>query len=155
MGLPDITVAAWTGSPQSFLDSEPAPASVYPKGQVSRADEDVYLAWRPFGYIAKELLEPDLWPWLDHSCMKEYSHWVWYIKKGNDILRDVQLGFRRDTDRFVPDVPDRLKMYSARRRAGHDSVIKLEPSRKSTLRMINSCVEDTPGSHKQNSHPVQ
>ncbi|KAL2176555.1 uncharacterized protein P884DRAFT_260573 [Thermothelomyces heterothallicus CBS 202.75] len=156
MALPDITVAAWTGSPQSFLDSEPAPAGQGPKGQVSRADvlrhrynfrlqEDAYLSWRPFGYIAKELLEPDLWPWLERGYIREYSHWVWYIKRGNDVLRDVQLGFRRDTNRFVPDVPDRLKTYSARRRAGRNSVIKLEPSKTSTLRMIDACVEDVCG----------
>lgn len=89
--LPDSTVAAWTGSPQSFLDDElPSPYThPNPKEAISRSDvlrhrhnfrlqDDSYrsLSWRPFGHVARELTEPDLWPWLDRGHVREYVHWV-------------------------------------------------------------------------------
>ncbi|KAK4038466.1 hypothetical protein C8A01DRAFT_47926 [Parachaetomium inaequale] len=123
MTLPDSTVAAWTG-PYMYLNKP-----------ISRSDDDSSrpLSWRPFGYVARELVELHLWPWLERGCMREYVYWVWWIKTSKGLVRDIQLGFRRDTGRFVPDVPDHVSA---------NDVIRLGPSRDSTLRMLNFCMLD-------------
>ncbi len=38
MPLPDSTVAAWTGSPQSFLDDESPSPYIHPNEPISRSD---------------------------------------------------------------------------------------------------------------------
>lgn len=157
---PDTTMAAWTGAPQSFLDEEGS--DTYPNltDQVPRARllrlryhfilQDpmiTHFSWRPFGHVLKRDIEPDLWPWLECGYSREYLHWVWWIKEGKDTVQDVQLGFRRDTGRFVADVPDNLETISVKdedlRCPGSD--IKLEPSYQSTRWMLNSCVQDSSG----------
>ncbi|KAI1502668.1 hypothetical protein F5X99DRAFT_407744 [Biscogniauxia marginata] len=157
MAPPDAAVAAWTGSPQSFLDEQSVHA--YPEllDLVSRADllrhrynfrlQDTSpaLSWRPFGYVAKDTVELELWPWLERRHIREYMHWVWWIKDGRNIVRDVQLGFRRDTVRFVIDVPDSLELDFVDQLTGRDNGIKLAPTRESTLRMIHYCMEDISG----------
>lgn len=128
MAPPDIAVAAWTGSPQSFLDEESL--CVYPEitDMVLKSDllrhrynsrlqdsTSTPLSWRPFGDVAKAAIEPYLWPWLEQGHIREYGHWIWWIKKGKRLIRDVQLGFRQETDRFTKDVPDRLELMSVGR----------------------------------------
>ncbi|KAH6624081.1 hypothetical protein B0J18DRAFT_478435 [Chaetomium sp. MPI-SDFR-AT-0129] len=165
LARPDTAVAAWTGAPQSFLD-EPS-QNPYGAGktdqQIARHDllrhrynfhlqdeMSVRLSWTPFGSVPRECVEPDLWPWLDRGHIREYVHWVWWISQGraNTDTRlhcDVQRGFRRDTGRFVEDVPDHLDVTRARgRRARHGS-IKMEPSRASTSRMVSHCMQDITG----------
>lgn len=78
--------------------------------------------------------------------MREYVHWVWYLQRGKHAHREIQLGFRRDTGRFVPNVPDRLELIDGpdvRRSQKHE--IKLEPSKQSTLNMLHYAVEDLNG----------
>ena len=158
MAPPDLAVAAWTGSPMSFLDDKSAHPYKDPEEPVSRADllrhrdnfrlqEEAFRtsAWRPFGYVARDLIEPDLWPWLERGYVREYVHWVWWIKKGKHVRRDVQLGFRRNTGRFAANVPDRLETIPVLRPAGYNDAIKLEPSKEATLLMIYYCLEDVTG----------
>ncbi|KAK4113739.1 hypothetical protein N656DRAFT_788667 [Canariomyces notabilis] len=124
--------AAWTGSPQSFLDVESSQRYTDPKELVHESSRT--LSWRPFGTIGKEFIEPELWPWLERGHARE-QHFV----------HNIQLGFRKDTGRFVSDVPDCLDKVPAKRPSGHRGDIKLEPSRASTLRMIHYCMEDVGG----------
>ncbi|KAK3936439.1 hypothetical protein QBC46DRAFT_419368 [Diplogelasinospora grovesii] len=158
MATPNPAVAAWTGSPQSLLDDESAHPYKDSEELVSRTDllrhrynfslqddASINSPWRPFGYIAKELIELDLWPWLERGHVRKYVHWVWWIKKGKHTLPSAQLGFRRDTGKFAADVPDRLDKVPVNHPTGHDNDIKLEPSKKSTLRMIHFCMEDVSG----------
>ncbi|KAK4143142.1 uncharacterized protein C8A04DRAFT_37693 [Dichotomopilus funicola] len=170
LARPDTAVAAWTGTPQSFLDdSSPNPYGAGKTDQkIARHDllrhrynfhlqdeMSVRLSWIPFGSIPRECVEPDLWPWLDRGHTREYVHWVWWIrqgraKTGTRLHCDVQRGFRRDTGRFVEDVPDHLDVTRARgRRARHGS-IKMEPSRASTSRMVSHSILALPGA---DSHP--
>jgi hypothetical protein len=159
MALPDTTVAAWTGSPQSFLDDESPNPYTHLDQPISRSDvlrhrynfrlqddSSRPLAWRPFGHVARELIEPDLWPWLERGCVREYVYWVWWIKTSKGLVQDVQLGFRRDTGRFVADVPDHVgTLLRGRGRIAASEVIRLGPSRDSTLRMLNFCMLDVRG----------
>jgi hypothetical protein len=159
MAPPDPAVAAWTGSPQSFLDVESSRRYTDPKELVPLADllrhrynfrlqdeSSRTLSWRPFGTIGKEFIEPELWPWLERGHAREYVHWVWWVKVGRQhFVHNLQLGFRKDTGRFVSDVPDCLDKVPAKRPSGHRGDIKLEPSRASTLRMIHYCMEDVGG----------
>jgi len=62
----------------------------------------------PFRARPREWVEPDLWPWLERGHVREYVHWVWWIKTTKGWVQDVQLGFRKDTGRFVADVPNHL-----------------------------------------------
>ncbi|KAI0430730.1 hypothetical protein F5Y09DRAFT_220431 [Xylaria sp. FL1042] len=156
MATPDAAVAAWTGSPQSFLDE--MYTTRYSLDHVSRADllrhrynfrlQDTtspLLSWRPFGYVAKDTIELDLWPWLERGAPRRYVHWVWWIKKGNSLVRDTQLGFRMDTGRFVAGVPDHLELNCLNQLSIYNTNIKLAPSKESTLRMIRYCIEDISG----------
>ncbi|KAF2962891.1 hypothetical protein GQX73_g10683 [Xylaria multiplex] len=167
MAPPDTAVAAWTGSPQSFLDQKPSYTSRNLLDPVSRADllrhrhnrrlqdeTSLPLSWRPFGYVAKETIELDLWPWLEYGDFREYVHWVWWIKEGKSAVCDIQLGFRKDTGRFVIDVPDSLELNHPDQLTGCNNVIKLTPSRESTLRMITYCIEDICGDRDTNISTV-
>ena len=158
MSLPDSTVAAWTGSPQSFLDDESSSPYTHPNEPISRSDvlrhrynfrlqDDSCraLSWRPFGHVARELVEPDLWPWLERGHVREYVHWVWWVKTSKGLVQDVQLGFRKDTGRFVPGVPDHLGTLRGRGRISANEAIRLGPSRDATLRMLNFCMQDVRG----------
>lgn len=158
MAPPDPTVTAWTGSPQSFLDDDSTYIYIDQKEPVPRADllrhrfnfrlqDEAYrkLSWRPFGHVTKELIEPDLWPWLERGHSREYIHWVWWVRRGKHVVHDVQRGFRRDTGRFAAKVPDRLQTIPAAGHAEHDALIKLGPSKEATLLMISYCMEDVCG----------
>ena len=95
LAYPDPTIAAWTGSKQSFLDEECS--SVY-KGHselVSTADvlrhrfnfqladaDTYYLGWQPCGTIKMEQIELELWPRLESpSPLRQYIQWVWCLGK--------------------------------------------------------------------------
>lgn len=72
------------------------------------------------------------------------------VHRGKDVHHDVQLRFRRDTGRFVTDIPDHLDMVHVRRRVtGHNADVKLTPSKESTLRMISFCLEDVCGDREE------
>ncbi|KAH9909258.1 hypothetical protein F4778DRAFT_716006 [Xylariomycetidae sp. FL2044] len=158
MARPDPTVSAWTGSPQSFLDQGMSRVYSDPKDLVPRAEllrhrynfrlqnaYSVLLSWTPFGFIPKEAIEVDLWPWVEHQYAREYMHWVWWIKTNKGLTQHIQRGFRNDTGRFVPDVPDRLGMVHLDHVAACDDSLNLEPSRAATVRMVSHCMEDMSG----------
>jgi len=161
MSLPDTAVAAWTGSPQSFLDDTSVRPYQDPESPMSRSDVLRHrhnftlqddgcrkLSWRPFGHVARELVEPDLWPWLERGHVRGYIHWVWWIKTEKGLAQDIQLGFHRDTGRFVSDVPDHLEILRGHVGISGNGyeVMKLAPSRDSTVRMLNFCMLDVRGS---------
>lgn len=164
MARPDTTASVWIGAPQSFHDDRDSSMGIYTdqKAMVPFADvlkhrynlrpRDYYrtpLAWRPFGSLPKEKIEVDLWPWLEKGRTKRYLHWVWWVKKDGIMTKDIQHGFRRDTGRFLPDVPDNLDMAPADQDAKSGEIvigdIKLEPSLQATLRMIGHCMDDVDG----------
>ena len=65
----------------------------------------ITLAWRPFGFLPKEKIEVGLWPWLEDAHNRTYLYWVWWIEEDGAMTKDIQHGFRRDTGRFLSDVP--------------------------------------------------
>lgn len=156
---PDIAVAVWTGSPQSFVDEESS--GVYPESTdiaiVPRADllrhrynlslrdmSSTRFSWRPFGEVCKSDIELFLWPWLEREHKREYLHWIW-VKADKLAMRDVQVGFRKETRRFIADIPDHLEMMGRQAGAGSHEDIKLAPSREATLRMTYYCLEGVGG----------
>ncbi|KAG5812880.1 hypothetical protein H9Q74_008430 [Fusarium xylarioides] len=159
MASPDTTVSSWTGSPQSFLDQETSRAYVHLNDSVSKADllrcrynlrlqdtSSALLSWQPFGVVPKTAIEPDLWPWLERRFARTYQHWVWYIKKGDKVARrNIQEGFRKDTNRFVEAVADCLDVVHSHKGTERSTDASVEPSREATLRMINYCMEDATG----------
>lgn len=87
MAAPDTTTAAWTGSAQSFLDDEIINSYTDVRALVPIADllkscyklrlqdtSQVTLAWRPFGFLFKERIEVDRWPWLGDTCNRKYLY---------------------------------------------------------------------------------
>ncbi|PFH61891.1 hypothetical protein XA68_15907 [Ophiocordyceps unilateralis] len=156
----DPMLSAWTGSKQSFVE---CPADADRPGStlggnpdlVSRADllryrsfyklQDNYLlplAWRPFGYIKKQDIEPELWPYLHLKPALQYQHFTWYIGKQ---ASPPSLGFRRDTGRDVKNVGDDLTRRSAANNPPivRSEVIRVPPSQESTLRMVSFLADDS------------
>lgn len=157
-------VSAWTGSKQSFLDDEKTFPDATRPGQVSRADllrcranfhlqdtASIALAWRPWGYMAKQDVEPELWPCLESKCSRQYHSFTWYHPNKS---YPATFGFRREEKRDIKQVPDNL----ACRRSGEQCQsacqheVKLAPSKKSTLRMLSFLVGDAVGGrHSDNA----
>ena len=167
MGPPDQVGAVWTGSPQSFLDDRSHHSYPHPTDPVPRADllrhrhnfllQDSaarLLAWRPFGFVEKKSIELDLWPWLEQGHVRDYVHWVWCTKSTSGYAHDEQLGFRKDTGRFIENVPDRLGFITAANAStgptGHGLDLALAPSQESTLQMIFHCTRDITGDMDNN-----
>ncbi|ROT35419.1 hypothetical protein SODALDRAFT_65589 [Sodiomyces alkalinus F11] len=111
LSTPDTTVAAWTGSAQSYLDDSVPTDVHHTESQssesriISRADQLrhrylflrqdpgwTYSAWRPFGSVPMKNVESELWPQLELEYSLEYVDWIWWTKDGND----VQKGYRHD-----------------------------------------------------------
>jgi hypothetical protein len=148
---PDITTAAWTGSPQSFLDIREAPIrkhETFSQADILRRRRNFLLddtsrslfSWRPFGTIEKKDIELDLWNYLSHYS-REYLHWEWI-----DVSKKqcIQHGFKRDGGRYTEGVPDNLKLRHPgellRIEAG---TIKVAPSKRSTLNMLDHSVQES------------
>ncbi|KAE9373832.1 hypothetical protein N431DRAFT_337065 [Stipitochalara longipes BDJ] len=120
---PDIDVAAWTGSPQSFLDEEFLGTYQGKEAQIPRSDlmrhrfnfrlgypDFIRFGWQPFGFVEKKEIEPELWPSLELGRPREYKHWVWWLKnKENQMIAKIQPGFRQgkakniEVDTIHPD----------------------------------------------------
>lgn len=127
---PDITLSAWTGSPNSFWDEDvtnsyPNLEDLVPRVDVLRCRFNLLLqndhwnrsfCWRPSGHIRKTYVELDIWPCLEKGSTRKYLHWIWWDKDGNP---DVQLGFRRDTGRFV-DIYDDLEVVEPKGYQSHE-----------------------------------
>jgi len=120
---PDIDVAAWTGSPQSFLDEGFLDTYRGKEAQIPRSDlmrhrfnfrlgypDFIRFGWQPFGFVEKKEIEPELWPSLELGRPREYQHWVWWLKnKENQMIANIQPGFRQgkaknvEVDTIHPD----------------------------------------------------
>ncbi|KAM0425628.1 hypothetical protein ACHAPT_009160 [Fusarium lateritium] len=123
-----------------------------PTDSVSRADllrcrfdrklqdsANITLSWRPFGYIEKGMVEPELWPQLETEYTRKYHSFTWYIRK--KPISDK--GFRRCSGRTVRDVPDDLEMRtSAKHSEENGQAINIRPSKQSTRTMMSLLVED-------------
>jgi hypothetical protein len=117
---PDIDVAAWTGSAQSFLDEKFSGTYQGMAAQIPRSDllrhrfnfrlghpDSIRYGWQPFGYVAKEQIEPELWPALERGQPREYIHWVWWLKdKEHQMIAKIHQGFRRGKVKQVEHVDD-------------------------------------------------
>ncbi|KAL1858122.1 hypothetical protein VTK73DRAFT_7936 [Phialemonium thermophilum] len=113
LSFPDITVSAWTNSPNSFWELGPGGRvdashqslrDVVPRVDVLRCrynynlrDESWNLAtpWTPLGTIRKTEVEVDIWPSLERGFGRRYAHWIWQVD-GHEV---VQHGYRRDVGR--------------------------------------------------------
>ena len=164
MAVPDTTASAWTGSAQTFLDEKTDTVYANLEDRVPAVDllkrrytfrlQDPYyipLAWRPFGSFPKRKVELDLWPWLERQHTRRYAFWVWWIKGGEEMKRDIQHGFSCDTRRFLPiAAADEPEMAPADASADAETVhdrdidraIKLGPSLQATLRMLDHCMDE-------------
>ncbi|KAG5778133.1 hypothetical protein H9Q73_008205 [Fusarium xylarioides] len=152
---PDPMVSAWTGSKQSFLDSGKDSIYMRTSDSVSKADllrcrfdhklqdsATSALSWRPFGYIEKGRVEPELWPQLETKYTRKYHSFTWYFKK--KPIADK--GFQRCTGRSVKEVPDDLEMRSSAKQLEENyRAVDARPSKESTRRMMSFLVEDAVG----------
>ncbi|KAI1420500.1 hypothetical protein F5Y12DRAFT_719455 [Xylaria sp. FL1777] len=156
---PDLVMAAWSGTPQSFLDRAEVRAysetEDIPQSDILWHRHNLELArstaaWSPFGTAKIKDVELELWPFLQQGSSRDYLHWVWLVKDGQDIQR----GFRRDTGRYVREIPDQLDLIrSEREQDGEIPEMKVTPSKEATLRMLVLAVEDVVGDiHLGNAH---
>ncbi|OIW26963.1 hypothetical protein CONLIGDRAFT_547286, partial [Coniochaeta ligniaria NRRL 30616] len=154
MAAPDTAVAAWTGVPQSFLDDDKLHANPSLTERVSAADllrhrynhclqdaASAPLSWLPFASFDKNVIEMELWPWLERGHVRTYVHWVWWINN----TRQVEKGFHNDTGRFAAHVPDRLQIRPSGRPGERNPDVNLEPSKNATLRMVYYLSVDASG----------
>ncbi|KAM5347212.1 hypothetical protein ACJ41O_010217 [Fusarium nematophilum] len=155
---PDPIIAAWTGSKQSFLDLDKDSLYTEESDAVPRADvlrcrfdlklqdyASTLLAWRPFGYMRKAEVEPDLWPQLETKYTRRYHSFVWYHSK--KPMRPDR-GFRNDTGRDVKNVPDDLELRPSSVECRDEEPhcrLYLRPSRILTRTMMSFLVEDGMG----------
>lgn len=150
---PDISVAAWTGSAQSFVDLNGSQNQC--SDTIARADilrgrynfrlsdtRHSTLSWRPFGDISAHAIEPDLRGYLKCGCTREYQYWVWYRVEDADAK---QHGFKKDTGRYTPTVWDNLNLKPPEDGRPGTPAFKLAPSKKATLLMIDHSVEEISG----------
>lgn len=123
ISYPDLATSAWTGSPNSFWETEQGTGDLYPDAadMVLRADVlrcrlnhnlqdrnwNFAFCWRPFGHVRKEDVELDIWPSLEQGFAREYAYWVWSIDGRGPVVR---LGFRRETGRFVDHIHDDMEV---------------------------------------------
>ncbi|OAA64489.1 hypothetical protein SPI_03136 [Niveomyces insectorum RCEF 264] len=153
---PDPTAAVWTSTPHSYLDdphqraypdaAEPVALYDLLRHRYNfRLQETVYLAWRPFGSVPRAAIEPELWPWLERGLPRRYVTWVWWLQSKAGMVCYPQAGFRTDTGRCKPNVPDRLEL--ATRTKGEDDMpqLKLHASRTMTAWMLSRSKEHVGG----------
>ncbi|KAH9904341.1 hypothetical protein F4778DRAFT_59622 [Xylariomycetidae sp. FL2044] len=150
LASPDITVAAWTGSPQSFWDESEthafADADLISRADVLRRrhnfrlrdDRRTLVAWRPFGHVTKDRIEPELREDFEHPYRREYLYWTWLDVR--DSSRN-QGGFKQDTKRNVDDIPDNLGL-SDTDQSEKPYLVRAAPSKKATLSMLDHSVQD-------------
>lgn len=115
LSWPDIDVAAWTGSLQSFLDERFSGAYQGMTTQISRSDllrhrfnfrlggpDLIRFGWQPPGYVSKQQIEPESWPALELGRPREYKHWVWWLKDDEGhMVGKIQRGFRNEKAKYV------------------------------------------------------
>lgn len=154
LSAPDSMMSAWNGSKQSFTDLGNDSVYLKPSDLVSRADllrcrfdvklqdwASTTLSWRPFGYVQKGEVEPELWPQLESKYTRRYNSFTWYV--GKQTISDM--GFRRQTGQHVRNVPDNLEIRAPTKYLDNIFIGNTRPSKQSTCRMMFFSVEDAAG----------
>jgi len=152
---PDTAVAAWVGSPHSFLDTNTSCTYPSEKDQVPRDDllrrRHLFMiqqatvdlmSWKAFGQISKEDTEVGIWPWLECSYYRDYVHWVWWVRDSDGHrVQDIQRGFLRDTGRHAEGISDNVDLLFPADQEDESPEVKIEvqPSHISTLTMLMYC----------------
>ena len=157
---PDIDVAAWTGSPQSFFDEDFSGTYKGMTTQVPRSDllrhrfnfrlgdgDYIRFGWQPIGYVTKEQIEPELWPGLELGCPREYKHWVWWLKdKDNHMIAEIQQGFRHDKAKCLEYIdephPENSQIAVP---SGFRCNVRLAPSFKATWSTVHHGAKEASG----------
>ncbi|KAF4449559.1 hypothetical protein F53441_7218 [Fusarium austroafricanum] len=155
LSRPDIVTSVWTGAPQSYQDETttaayhdlsmlvPRAALLQHRHTLTLRDPwPLFYGWLPFGSVPKGTVEPDLYPWLERGHHREYRHWTWWSKDDASFQPSTHAGYRQETGRFDPAVPDNLKLlpspnYYAPIPPTGSLPAAFEPSRRATLQMIN------------------
>ncbi|KAF4627263.1 hypothetical protein G7Y89_g10892 [Cudoniella acicularis] len=169
LSWPDVDVAAWTGSKQSFLDEDALGSYEDIFAQVPRSDllrhrfnfrlndfDMPRFGWQPFGHVIKHEIEPELWPRLETRCSRKYKHWIWWLpakdKNGvrlvpEVIVPDIQRGFRRDKVKHTKSIPGQVELDStiAEIPGGFDCKVMLGPSRDATFHIMSYGSKDAAG----------
>ncbi|KAH7031017.1 uncharacterized protein B0I36DRAFT_323029 [Microdochium trichocladiopsis] len=141
-GPPDITVSAWTRSPQSFWDlpcESQLPDGTYDRAEILQRRlnfqlSDQYLilfAWKPFSPMDKTSIEIDLYDYLEHPFVRQYVCWQWGGVSG------VERGFRQEQKGYVaPD--DNFDFHFGKPNITPSKrSANLAPSKRATLQMLN------------------
>ncbi|KAH8653942.1 hypothetical protein BGZ60DRAFT_386758 [Tricladium varicosporioides] len=166
---PDVDVAVWTGSKQSFLDEDTlgtyqAISAQVPTSDLLRyrfnfrlGDPDVLrFGWQPVGHVTKREIEPELWPRLEAGCSRKYKHWIWWLpdkdKNGASIIPEVtvpniQRGFICDKLRRTQNITGQVELDSAMVTIpdGFGCKVRLGPSRDATFHIISYGSKDAAG----------
>ncbi|KAF5026210.1 hypothetical protein F66182_1707 [Fusarium sp. NRRL 66182] len=155
LSRPDIVTAAWTGVPQSYQDDLSSAAYHHLNEAIPRAallqhrhtltlrdPWPLFYGWQPFGFVPKETIEPDLYPWLERGHRREYCHWTWWAKDDASFMPSMHAGYRKETNQSDVTIPDNLALlpaYNSLAPIPPDTVLPIafEPSRRATLQMIN------------------
>lgn len=156
---PDIGVAIWTGSPQSFLDEDISDSYEEMTSKVSRSDLvrhrfnfllgiDIgfHFGWQPFGHVMKEQIEPELWPGLELGRSREYKLWIWW-EEGEDgqIIAQIQQGFKHDKAIYPKDNELHSGDHDVPIPEGFTCKVKFRPSFEATWAAVHSSALDASG----------
>ncbi|CAM6004408.1 unnamed protein product [Sphagnum balticum] len=166
---PDVDVAVWTGSKQSFLDEDISDTYKGIATQVPRSDllrhrfnfrlgdlDALRFGWQPVGHVLKQQIEPELWQRLEAGCSRKYEHWIWWLPerdtKGTSnipevMIPDIQQGFRHNKIRCRPSVKAELnpEIGTVAIPDGFSCKVRLAPSKKATFHIISYGSKDVTG----------
>lgn len=166
---PDIDVAVWTGSKQSFLDENVSDTYGGTAAQVPRSDllrhrfnfrlgdpDILRFGWQPPGHVPKQQIEPELWPRLEVGCSRKYKHWIWWLpdRDGKGVLKipeimipDIRQGFRHDKIRYRQSATNEpnLETGTVAVPDGFSCKVGLGPSRDATFHVVSYGSKDAAG----------
>jgi hypothetical protein len=161
LSWPDIDVATWTGSPQSFLDERFSGAYQGMTTQIPRSDllrhrfnfrlgdpDPIRFGWQPPGYVPKEQIEPELWPALELGRPREYKYWVWWLKdEEGHMIAKIQQGFKHEESKYVEyvDGAGRTDTSEIAIPSGFVCKVGLAPSFEATWSTINYGAREASG----------
>ncbi|RDW80323.1 hypothetical protein BP6252_04961 [Coleophoma cylindrospora] len=159
LSAPDIDIAVWTGSYQSFLDEDISDSYSGSTTQVPRSDilrhrfnfrlgEPCYVrfGWQPFGYAIMDQIEPDLWPRLKSGCSRKYKHWVWWLRdKDGRMIAQIERGFRHDETQYTDCFPKKSHIESTQANIDVPYKIMLAPSKLATWSVMNLGAREASG----------
>jgi hypothetical protein len=148
MSRPDPDVAAWTGSPQSFLDEEGSGCYIK-DGEVLLSRSDLYrlrfnyrllssnfetapFGWQPNGSVRKKDIEPELQEQLEKWCPRKFLRWIWYTRQGKieHSFRDKHQDTKETSSVSSPEHP------TTELSSGTCCAVRLCPSKEATWRTL-------------------